>query len=44
MEEGPSDTDYGMREIAALDLDGNLVVFFTRVEPRAVRIPEAVTG
>ena len=26
--DGVSDTDYGAREVAALDLDGNLVVFF----------------
>jgi catechol 2,3-dioxygenase-like lactoylglutathione lyase family enzyme len=25
---GPSDTDFGTREFAALDLDGNLVTFF----------------
>jgi catechol 2,3-dioxygenase-like lactoylglutathione lyase family enzyme len=29
--EGASDTDFGTREFATLDLDGNLVTFFQRV-------------
>jgi catechol 2,3-dioxygenase-like lactoylglutathione lyase family enzyme len=30
--DGVSDTDFGTREFAALDLDGNLLTFFQRVE------------
>ncbi len=31
----PVDTDYGTREFAATDVDGNLVTFFRRDVPRA---------
>jgi len=27
----PTDTDFGTREFAVTDLDGNLIVFFRRV-------------
>lgn len=30
----PDDTDWGTREFAALDLDGNLLTFFARTRPR----------
>ncbi|MFB9314995.1 VOC family protein [Nocardioides plantarum] len=29
----PVDTDWGTREVAALDLDGNLLTFFARTQP-----------
>jgi len=29
------DTDYGTREFPALDCDGNLISFYTRIRPRA---------
>ena len=32
--DGVSDTDHGAREVAALDLDGNLVVFFEGEDAR----------
>jgi len=32
--EGPSDTDFGTHEFAALDQDGNLIGFFTWVDGR----------
>ncbi len=30
----PVDTDYGTREFATVDVDGNLITFFHRVTPR----------
>jgi len=32
--DGPTDTDFGTHEFAALDLDGNLIGFFTWVDGR----------
>lgn len=32
--DGAQDTDFGTREFATGDIDGNLIVFFLRVIPR----------
>ncbi len=32
--DGPQDTDFGTREFATLDMDGNLIAFFRRDRPR----------